>query len=80
MVCGARCPLAGIVKFVAHLLGREIEEIGLVIGNYSASAALFLPVSVLIGGAIFLVGWLFWKLTIAIIRAMSQGMKRLARE
>lgn len=80
MVCGALCPLAGIVKFVAHLLGREIEEIGLVIGNYSASAALFLPVSALIGGAIFLVGWLFWKLTIAIIRAMSQGMKRLARE
>ena len=70
--------LAGIGGM--FVLPLTIEEIGLVIGNYSASAALFLPVSALIGGAIFLVGWLFWKLTIAIIRAMSQGMKRLARE
>ena len=41
MICSIICPIAGIIKFVAHLMGYEIEEIGISIGfiycqcNYS---------------------------------------------
>ena len=77
MVSGVFCPIAGIIKLVAHLMGSEIAEIGISIGNFSANAMVFLPISILIGAIIFIIGWLFWKLTIVIIKSMSQGKKML---
>ena len=72
MICGALCPVAGIVKFVAHLMGHEIEQINISIGAYSASAVAALPLSILLGALSFAVGWLLWKLTILIIKTLSQ--------
>ena len=40
MVSGVLCPIAGIIKLVAHLMGYEIAEIGISIGTFSAN---FLP-------------------------------------
>lgn len=79
MVSGVLCPVAGIIKLVAHLMGYEIEEIGINIGSFSANAIAFLPMSILIGAVIFMIGWLFWKLTIVMIKSMSHGKKRLAQ-
>ena len=77
MVSGVLCLIAGIIKFTAHLMGHEIEEIGIHIGAYSASAVAFLPLSILIGIATFIVGWLLWKLTIVIIKSISKGKEKL---
>ncbi len=77
MVSGVLCLIAGIIKFTAHLMGHEIEEIGIHIGAYSASAVTFLPLSILIGIATFIVGWLLWKLTIVIIKSISKGKEKL---
>lgn len=78
MASGILCPIAGIVKFVGHLIGYEIPEIVIHIGSYTASAAAVLPISILIGIVLFAVGKLFWKLTIVIIQAMIKGTKRLS--
>lgn len=58
-------------------MGYEIAEIGISIGTFSANAIAFLPISILIGAIIFVIGWLLWKLTIVIIKSMSQGKKKL---
>ena len=77
MVSGVLCPIAGIIKLVAHLMGYEITEIGISIGAFSANAIAFLPISILIGAVIFAIGWLLWKLTIVIIKSMSKGKEKI---
>ncbi len=80
MISGVLCPLAGIIKFAAHLLGYEITEICFNVGSFSADAIAFLPISILVGVVSFIIGWLFWKLTVVIIKAMSKGMKKLTHK
>ena len=77
MLTGILCPVLGIVKLVAHLMGYELEAIGMSFGSYSAGPVAFLPLSVLLGAVVFLVGWLLWKLTVFIIKSMSKGKKKL---
>ena len=79
MVSGAICPIAGLIKFAGHLMGYEIAEIGIEIGSFSANAMVFLPISILIGVALFILGKLLWKLTLVIIRSISKGKKQLGR-
>lgn len=77
MASGVLSPIAGVVKLIAHLMGYEIAEIGITIGTFSANAFVFLPISILIGTVMFIIGWLLWKLTLVIIKAMSKGKKHL---
>jgi uncharacterized membrane protein len=77
MICSIICPIAGIIKFVAHLMGHEIEEIGISIGSYTANAITVLPSSILLGIVMFIIGMLLWKLTIAIIKLMSNVNKKI---
>ena len=69
--------MQGIIKFVAHLMGYEIEEIGISIGSYTANAITVLPSSILLGIEMFIIGMLLWKLTIAIIKLMSNVNKKI---
>lgn len=71
------CPILGIIKFVAYLLGQELPQIGIQINSYAFSAAAFLPISFIIGILLFFIGWFFWKLTILTIKTMSSGKKKL---
>ena len=80
MVSGVLCPIAGIIKLVAHLMGYEITEIGISIGAFSANAIAFLPISILIGAVIFAIGVLLWKLTIVIIKSMSKAHQQLEQK
>ena len=77
MASGILCPIAGIVKFAGHLIGYEIPEITIIIGSYTASAFTVLPLSILIGAILFVVGTLFWKLTIIMIKSMIKSRKKL---
>lgn len=76
MAAGALFPLAGVVKLAAHFMGYEMKEIGIHIGSYSASAIEFLPLSILMGAIVFVLGWLFWKLTLVIVQSMRQTKKK----
>ena len=77
LLTGALCPIAGIVKYAAHLQGYEISQIGIQLNHYEASATAFLPISFIIGFVLMAVGWLFWKLTLITIRSMYSGKKKL---
>ena len=78
LLSGALCPIAGIVKFAAYLMGYDLPVIGIQIGSYSMGAGLMLPVSFLIGAVLLLLGWWLWKVTLAIIRTMSRGRRKLS--
>ena len=77
MASGILCPIAGIIKFAGHLIGYEIPEITIIICSYTASAFTVLPLSILIGAILFVVGTLFWKLTIIMIKSMIKSRKKL---
>lgn len=77
MISGILCVIAGIIKFVAYLMGYEIAEIGINIGTFSANAIAFLPISIIIGIVLFIIGKLLWKLTIIIIKYISKIRKKL---
>ena len=77
MLSGVLCAIAGVVKFGAHLMGFELDAIGIHMGPVSVSAAAFLPLAVLIGAVLFAAGWLLWKLTLRIIRSLSRCKKKL---
>lgn len=77
MISGAICPITGIIKFAGYLLGFEITEISFNIGAYTASAIEYLPISILTGVILFIIGKLLWKLTIMLVRFMSKGRAKL---
>lgn len=77
LICGILCPAAGIIKFVAHITGHEIEEIVFNIGNFNANAIQLLPISILMGVLCLSAGWLLWKLTIKIIKSMNHARIKL---
>lgn len=77
MISSVLCPIAGIIKFVAHLMGYEIPEIGFAIGNFTANTYVTLVLSIIMGIVMFVVGKLLWKLTLIIIKSMSKGKKKL---
>jgi len=72
MACGILSPIAGAIRFIAWLLGRDIPQIGIWIGTYSATAVTVLPLSILIGAMSFLIGKLSWHFTLWLIRKISR--------
>lgn len=76
ILSGIVCPVAGVIKFIAHFCGKEMPYLTLTIGNYSASAIAFLPISIGLGVIMFLLGWAFWKLTVLFIKSVGKH-KRL---
>ncbi len=72
MLAGAICPVAGVTKLIASLMGIDIPQIGVEFGGYALSAWPVFVVTLLVGGLCFLVGWWSWKLTIWFIRSLSK--------
>lgn len=72
LTCSVLCPIAGIIKFAAHFLGYEIEEIQFVIGSFSADAVTLLPISILMGAIFLAIGMLLWRLTVILVKSMSK--------
>ena len=79
MLSGIVCPAAGIIKFAAHLIGYEIPVITFTIGNFTANAVVFLPISIVTGAVLFIAGKLLWKLTLFMIHIMSRGKRIIAQ-
>lgn len=77
MGCGLISPVAGLIKFVAFLFGYDIPEIQFVMGSYSASAITFLPISIMVGVASFVIGKLLWVFTINVIKTLNKAKTRI---
>ncbi|WP_240343913.1 hypothetical protein [Paenibacillus sp. SYP-B3998] len=82
MISGVIAPIGGIIKFVGYLMGYEIAGITIEIEAFIASRPMqYLPISILMGVLMFLLGKVLWKLTIKYINAISQKViiKRTGR-
>lgn len=77
MASGIAMPIAGIIKFVAHLVGIEIPQIGITFGSFTVEAVAVLPISILLGVLTFGVGFLAWKLTIAIVKGIGKSRRTI---
>lgn len=75
IICGIACPLSGIVKLIAHLLGYEMPYLTLHMGSYTANAIEYFALSLGIGIVLFLIGWGFWKLTLLFIKSVGKYNK-----
>lgn len=71
LVCGVLCPLAGIVKLAAWLMGQDVPQIQFVVGAYSAGPVAMVPITLVLGALCFPLGWGLWRLTILVIRSFS---------
>lgn len=76
LACGILCPLAGIIKLAGYWMGVDIPQIQFVVGSYSAGAVAMLPITLMMGAVCLLLGWGFWRLTIAVIRSLIRKNKR----
>lgn len=72
LISGIICPLAGIVKFIAYLSGRDITSIEFTIGSYSASAVGFLPISFAVGALLIGMSYLMWRITFSLVKRMAR--------
>ena len=77
MGCGLITPVAGLIKFIAFLLGHDIPEIQFSMGSYSANAMTFLPISIVVAVAFFVIGKLLWVFTINIIKTLNKAKARI---
>ncbi len=77
MLSGILCPILGIIRFAAHRMGFEIPVIQVTLGSYTASAIELLPISIVVGVVLFVLGKLLLDLTITMIRAFSSGKRNL---
>ena len=81
MLCGILAPVAGLIKSAGYLLGFEVPwilisiETGLF--SFQGDTLWVLPVSILIGAVLFLVGKLLWALTLKLVRSFSRAKQRI---
>ena len=75
IICGAACPLIGLANLVCELAGNPLPWVIFQIGGWSAGPWLAFALSVLTGAALFALGLLCWKATVAFVRSVS-GAKR----
>ena len=71
-ISGIICPVAGIVKFVAYLMGIDIQNIEFTIGSYSANAIELLPISFIMGALLIGASYLMWKITFSRVKYMMR--------
>ena len=77
ILSGILCPLCGLVKLLASFVGYDIPFIGFQLGSFSASSALTLILSIIVGLVFAAIGWGLWLVTKAYIRAVSAGSKKI---
>ncbi|GGG00176.1 hypothetical protein GCM10010912_51320 [Paenibacillus albidus] len=78
MIGGVISPIGGIIKFAGYLMGYDIAGITIEMGGFTAERPVqFLPISIVTGVLMFLLGRVLWKLTIKYIHAISQTKKTL---
>lgn len=77
ILSGILCPLCGLVKLLASFVGYDIPFIGFQLVSFSASPALTLILSIIVGLVFAAIGWGLWLVTKAYIRAVSAGSEKI---
>lgn len=77
ILSGILCPLCGLAKLLASFVGYDMPFIGFRLGGFSASPALTLILSIIVGLVFAAIGWGLWLVTKAYIRAVSAGSEKI---
>ena len=77
LLCGAACPIIGVVNLACELIGVDLPWVMFSIGDWSAGAGLGLVLCVITGAVLFALGWLCWRATVGFVRSVSGAKKRL---
>lgn len=78
LVCGAMLPFAGLVAFLASLVGIEVPWIMMQFGSWTAPPALAFPISAMAGLLLLLAGRGLWRATVGFVRMVGQKRRKLA--
>ena len=78
LVCGAVLPFAGLVTFLASLVGIEMPWAMIQVGSWVAPPALAFPISAVVGLLLLLAGRGLWKATVGFVRMVGQKRRKLA--
>lgn len=78
LLCGALLPAAGLLSFLASLVGIEVPWVVMQLGGWTAPPALAFPISAVVGLLLLLAGWGMWKLTVRFVRLVGEKRRSLA--
>lgn len=71
MISGILSFIGGIIKFTGYLLGYEVPFVIFQIGTFTANPILSLPISVILGCLLILLGKKLWRFTIKFIENIN---------
>lgn len=77
MLCGVICPVAGLIKLIGHIIGREVPFIMFQFGSVTLSPWLAFPASAIIGILLFLLGKGSWHLLLRYLQTASEVGKKI---
>lgn len=78
LLCGAVLPAAGLLSFLASLVGIEVPWVVMQLGGWTAPPALAFLISAVVGLLLLLAGWGVWKLTVRFVRLVGEKRRSLA--
>lgn len=77
MFSGIVSPLAGMLKYAASLAGFDLPFIMFQFGPYTASPAMALVLSVIMGALLFWAGRGMWQVTVRLVRKIGRQYRGL---
>jgi len=77
MLGGPLAFLAGVVKFIAYVLGFEMPWVAFQFGSYTPGPVLTLVYSLIMGVLLFLAGCALWGVTVWIVKKLSATKTQL---
>lgn len=77
MFSGVIAPVAAVIKALGFLAGIEVPWVSFQFGNYEPHPLMALPLSIVIGGLLFLAGKGLWRLTIKYVQSINKGKRKL---
>lgn len=77
MLCGIVSPIAGLVKLIAYLFGKDVPYIMFQFGDITLSPWAAFPASAVLGLLLFFLGRGAWKLLLWYMRTAARSAKLL---
>ena len=77
LLCGAACPIIGVVNLACELIGVDLPWVMFQVGGWTAGPWLGFVLVCLTGVLLIALGLLCWKATVAFIKSVSGAKRKL---
>lgn len=77
LLCGAACPIIGVVNLACELIGVDLPWVMFQVGGWTAGPWLGFVLACLAGVLLIALGLLCWKATVAFIKSVSGAKRKL---